>query len=142
MGVRGWLEWWDGARAPWSSGRPVSGPTPQPPPPSISSQLLPASQRAASIAMEASNNQQQKKEPSVHRPCAFDKVYKFFFFHPIHVDANDLKINRFFTFSSIPRVRGPFYFFIIMRFIYSKIRRIQRSVSYDNHWISWWKVIN
>ncbi|PBC26109.1 Regulator of G-protein signaling [Apis cerana cerana] len=24
--------------------------------------------------MEASNNQQQKKEPSVHRPCAFDKM--------------------------------------------------------------------
>lgn len=75
VGVRGWLEWWDGARAPWSSGRPVSGPAPQPPPPSISPLLLPATQRAASIAMEASNNQQQKeKEPRVHRPCAFDKV--------------------------------------------------------------------
>ncbi|KAG7209131.1 hypothetical protein KM043_015275 [Ampulex compressa] len=62
-------------RAPWSSGRPVSGPTPQPPPPSISSQLLPATQRATSIAMEASSNQQQKeKEPRVHRPCAFDKM--------------------------------------------------------------------
>lgn len=70
------------------------------------------------------------------------RYINFFFFHPIHVNANDLKINRFFTFSSIPRVRGPFYFFIIMRFIYSKIRRIQRSVSYDNHWMSWWKMIN
>lgn len=75
MGVRGWLEWWDGARAPWSSGRPVSGPAPQPPPPSISTPLLPTTQRAASIAMEASNNQQQKeKEPRIHRPYAFDKV--------------------------------------------------------------------
>jgi len=76
VGVRGWLEWWDGARAPWSSGRPVSGPTPQPPPPSISTPLQPASQRAASLAMEASQ-QQKEKEPRIHRPYAFDKVHSF-----------------------------------------------------------------
>lgn len=86
--VRGWLEWWDGARAPWSSGRPVSGPAPQPPPPSISPLLLPATQRAASIAMEASKNQQQKeKEPRVHRPYAFDKV---------HPRVQDITLYRFF----------------------------------------------